>query len=69
MSLFGPDRPDARPLAQRQADLLLVAAQVHSLARQYDDHAAALLEAGFVQWQRDTVYPQTVARWIEECGR
>jgi hypothetical protein len=31
--------------------------------------ADAMREQAFEQWQRDTVYPAAVNRWIEECGR
>jgi hypothetical protein len=50
-------------------DLRQAAAHMRALALSYDAQAAALLEAGFVQWSRETVYPAAVNRLIREAGR
>lgn len=63
MSLHGPDRPEAR-----KADLIRTADALRDLAQQYDAQAAALIEQGFRQWHRDTVYPVAVNRWIHAIG-
>ena len=42
---------------------------MRALALSYDAQGASLLEAGFEQWSRETVFPAAVNRLIREAGR
>lgn len=44
------------------------AQRMRALALAFDNEAAALLEAGFDQWRRETVFPEAVNRHIAELG-
>lgn len=44
------------------------AQRMRALALAFDNEAAELLEAGFEQWRRETVFPEAVNRRIADLG-
>ena len=51
-----------------EADLAILSAMMRQIALSFDDAGHPLREMAFHNWQRDTVFPTSVDRWVREIG-